>query len=61
MAVIMDYYIGPTHIIVHDDCAVSAEEVPAILKRIGENASRALLAAAIQEEKAKEKAKREAH
>lgn len=57
MAIIMDYYYGPTHIIVYDDHVVPKEEVPAILERIGENAYRALLAAKIRLEQEKQEIK----
>ncbi len=50
MAIVMDYYSGPTHIIIHDDYVVPPEEVPSILERIGDIAYRALLAAKIKDE-----------
>jgi hypothetical protein len=40
MAVVQDYYIGNTHIIIDDDCIVSPEEQKKILKRCGEIATR---------------------
>ncbi len=44
MAVVKDYYIGPTHAIIMDDYCVTKEEVPAILERIGQQAYRDLCA-----------------
>ncbi len=40
MAIVADYYIGNTHVIIKDDCIVSPEEQKKILKRCGEIASR---------------------
>ena len=48
MAVYKDYYYGSTHIIIHDDCFVSKDEAEKIIERIGINASRALMAAAMK-------------
>ena len=36
MAVIKDYYNGPCHIIVHDDCIRPPEEVKRIIDRVSE-------------------------
>ncbi|MDF2538849.1 MAG: hypothetical protein K0S76_1870 [Herbinix sp.] len=44
MSVVKDFYDGHTHIIIRDDNCCSPEEVEAILKRISERATRALLA-----------------
>lgn len=40
MAIVEDYYIGNTRIIINDDCIVSPEEQKKILKRCGEIISR---------------------
>lgn len=56
MAVVSDYYYGPTHVIVHDDFVVPDEEVAKIIERIGINASRALMVTAIKESEENEKA-----
>jgi hypothetical protein len=42
MAVVQDYYIGATHIIICDDSLIHKDEIPALLKHMGEKASRAL-------------------
>lgn len=51
MGIIMDYYFNNTRIIVDDDCCCSADEVEAILKRIGEIATHALNLNKQQEDK----------
>lgn len=56
MAVVEDYYIGNTHIIINDDYFCPPEEIPKILDRIGKKASQAL-AAATWEKEQKEKSR----
>jgi hypothetical protein len=53
MAVVDDFYIGRTHIRVHDDYFCRSEEIPVILERISRNASLALQAETVR--KAQEK------
>ncbi len=46
MAVIDDFYIGKTRIIVTDDYFCKDEDIPVIIDRISKNASRAFQAEA---------------
>ena len=51
MAVVKDFYDGPCHIRIHDDCCVKTqEEVDQLLKEIAEIAKRAYQAQKIREE-----------
>ena len=34
MAVVEDFYLGPTHIIIRDDCCVSKEEADEIVRNL---------------------------
>jgi hypothetical protein len=50
MAVIKDYYLGATHIIIRDDSCCDPKDVEGIIKQMGEQASRAFLADALKKE-----------
>jgi hypothetical protein len=55
VAVIKDYYYKGSHIVIHDDYFVSKEEFNKILEKIGIDASRAFMAAAIKASKLNDK------
>lgn len=54
MAVVDDFYIGRTHIRVHDDDFCKPEEIPLILERLSKLASAALQAEAIRKAQAQQ-------
>ncbi len=45
MAIAMDFYVGSTHILIHDDFVRGPEETQRILKKVGRDATRAMVAA----------------
>lgn len=60
MAVVKDFYNGPCHIRIHDDCCVKTqEEVDQILKEVSDIVKRAYRAQKIKEEMLQEQNKSE--
>lgn len=60
MAVVKDFYNGPCHIRIHDDCCVKTqEEVDQILKEVSDIVKRAYRAQKIKEEMLQEQSKSE--
>lgn len=60
MAVVKDFYNGPCHIRIHDDCCVKTqEEVDQILKEVSDIVKRAYQAQKIKEEMLQEQNKPE--